>query len=183
MRWLRLCLLLLILPLAACAQNGATTYKLEPRAAYTLGGGDVLRVRVYGDDSVSGSYKVDDRGIVALPLVGELRVDGKTTSVAAGMIAAALANGFMRSPDVAVEIEGYRPFYIQGAVRNGGQFPYVSGMTARAAISTAGGYTDTANRARATIYRRIGEQMQKLTIDLDYPIFPGDTIVVAERWL
>ena len=48
---------------------------------------------------------------------------------------AALANGFLRDPSVAVEIQQYRPFFIQGAVKNAGQFPYVYGMTARAAIS------------------------------------------------
>jgi polysaccharide export outer membrane protein len=56
-------------------------------------------------------------------------------------------------------------------------------MTVRAAVSTAGGYSDTANRSRAMIYRKDGEQMQKAGVDLDFPIYPGDTIVIAERWL
>ena len=56
----------------------------------------------------------------------------------------------MRNPDVAVEIETYRPFFIQGAVKSAGQFAYVYGMTVRAAISTAGGYSETADRSRAT---------------------------------
>ena len=56
-------------------------------------------------------------------------------------------------------------------------------MTVRAAVSTAGGYSDTAQRQRATIYRKVGDQMQKSVVDLDFPIFPGDTIVISERWL
>lgn len=184
MRWLQLCLLLVLLPLAACSLNGkTTTYSLEPRSVYTLGGGDTVRVKVYGDETVTGSYKVDDAGTLSMPLVGQLYVSGMTTAETAAAIAAALANGYVRNPDVSVEIEIYRPFFIQGAVRNGGQFPYVSGMTIRAAVSTAGGYSDTANRQRATIYRKVGSKMQKSVVDLDYPIFPGDTIVIAERWL
>ncbi len=184
MRWLQLCLLLVLLPLAACSLNGkTTTYSLEPRNIYTLGGGDVIRVKVYGDETVTGSYRVDDAGTVSMPLVGQLRVAGKTTAETAATIAAALANGYVRNPDVAVEIEAYRPFFIQGAVKTGGQFPYVSGMTIRAAVSTAGGYSDTANRQRATIYRKVGDQMQKSVVNLDFPISPGDTIVIAERWL
>jgi len=150
---------------------------------YTLGGGDVIRVKVYGDETVTGTYKVDDAGTVSMPLVGQLMVTGKTTAQAAAAIAAALANGFVRNPDVAVEIETYRPFFIQGAVKNGGQFPYISGMIVRVAISTAGGYSDTVNRTRAMIYRRQGDQMLKSSVDLDFPIYPGDTIVIAERWL
>ena len=184
MRWLQLCLLLVLLPLAACSLNGkTTTYSIEPRSVYTLGAGDTIRIKVYGDDTVTGSYKVDDAGTVSMPLVGQLYVSGKTTAETAAAIAAALANGFVRNPDVAVEIESYRPFFIQGAVKGAGQFPYVSGMTVRAAISTAGGFSDTANRQRATIYRKVGTQMQKSVVDLDFPIYPGDTIVIAERWL
>lgn len=184
MRWLQLCLILLLVPLAACSLNGkTTTYSVESRGVYTLGGGDVLRVKVYGDDTVTGSYKVDDAGTISMPLVGQLKVSGKSTAETAAAIAAALANGFVRNPDVAVEIETYRPFFIQGAVKLGGQFTYVSGMTVRAAVSTAGGYSDTANRMRATIYRKVGETMQKSVVDLDFPIYPGDTIVIAERWL
>jgi polysaccharide export outer membrane protein len=184
MRWLQFCLLLVLLPLAACSLNGkSTTYSLEPRSVYTLGGGDMIRVKVYGDDTVTGTYKVDDAGTVSMPLVGQLRVEGKTTAQAAAAIAAELANGFVRNPDVAVEIETYRPFFIQGAVQGAGQFAYVSGMTVRAAVSTAGGYSDTAQRQRATIYRKVGDVMQKSVVDLDFPIFPGDTIVISERWL
>jgi polysaccharide export outer membrane protein len=184
MRWLQLFVVLLLIPLAACATSGkVSTYPVETSGAYTLGGGDVLRVKVYGDDSVTGSYKVDEAGMIAMPLVGLVRASGRTTAEMAAAIAAALANGYVRNPDVSVEVEAYRPFFIQGAVKMGGQFTYVSGMTVRAAVSTAGGYTDTANRGRATLYRRVGAEMQERVVDLDFPIFPGDTIVIAERWL
>ena len=183
MRWLQLALLLLLLPLAACSLNKVSSYPAESRGPYTLDGGDVLRISVYGDDSLSKTYKVDEDGTLSFPLVGPIKVRGLTTVEAAGAIAAALADGFMRNPNVAAEIDTYRPFFIQGAVKGGGQFPYVPGMTVRAAVSTAGGYTDTANRNRATIYRKAGDQMQKAGVDLDFPVYPGDTIVIAERWL
>jgi len=183
MRWLQLCLLLLLVPLAACSLNRVTTYPLEVKGTYTLDAGDVLRITVYGEDTLTKTYKVDDSGVISFPLVGPVPVRGLTTVQAAAAIAAALANGFMRDPNVAAEIDTYRPFFIQGAVKNAGQYPYVSGMTVRAAVSTAGGYTDTANSNRVTIYRKLGGQMAKQSVDLDYPIYPGDTLVVPERWL
>lgn len=184
MRWLRLLLIFCVLPLAACSISGrASTYLVETKGAYTLDTGDVVRVTVYGDAELSTSYKVDDAGAISFPLVGPVPVRGKTTEQAAAAIAAGLANGFMRSPNVVAEIDTYRPFFIQGAVKNAGQFTYVYGMTVRAAIATAGGYEDTANRETAIVYRRQGEEMAKGTVKLDFPIYPGDTIVVLERWM
>ena len=184
MRWLRFLLLLLVVPLAACALNARpATYMVEVKGPYALDTGDVVRVSVYGEAELSKSYRVDDAGALALPLIGSVSVRGKTTQMAAAEITAALAAGYIREPSVAVEIETYRPFFIQGAVKSGGQFVYVYGMTVRAAISTAGGFSETADRTRAIVYRRQGEEMVKGVVGLDFPIYPGDTLVISERWL
>jgi len=183
----RLLLLLLCvcaLTLSGCAiKPMSATYLVDTKGPYTLDTGDVVRVMVYGDADLTQSYAVDDAGAVALPLVGPIQVRGTTTKVAAARIAAALSNGFMRDPNVAVEVATYRPFFIQGEVATPGQFTYVYGMTVRAAISTAGGFTDTADRSQALVYRRQGSEMAKGTVDLDFPIYPGDTVVILERWL
>jgi len=183
MRWLSIFLVALILPLAGCATTtGPATYLVDTKGPYTLDTGDTLRVVVYGDAEISTTYRVDDSGAISFPLVGSVPVRGQTTKGAGDRIAAALAKGYMRNPNVSVEVADYRPFFIQGEVRNSGQFPYVYGMTVRAAVSTAGGFTDTADRDRAIVYRRQGNQMVKGTVDLDFPIFPGDTVVLTERW-
>ncbi len=181
MRWLRLLLLLLLVPLAGCAVNRAI-YPIDTAGPYRLNTGDVLRITVYGDPSLTTTYNVDDSGAVAFPLVGSVQVAGITTDEAAARLSAALARGYMRNPNVAVEVAEYRPFFIQGEVTNSGKFPYVYGMTVRAAVSTAGGFKDTADRSGVTIYRREGDQMIKSPVNLDFPIQPGDTIVVGERW-
>lgn len=185
MPWMRILILLVAaLSLTACASSrNFNTYTVNTKGAYLLDTGDVLRVTVYGDTNLSNSYTVGDNGSIAFPLVGDVDVRGATTQMAAGRIAAALTAGYMRRPDVAVEVSQYRPFYIQGEVANSGQFAYVYGMTVRAAISTAGGFTDTADRNRAIIYRPEGGKMAKGVVDLDFPIFPGDTVVVQDRWL
>src|SRR5690606_8937941 len=81
MRWLQLLFVLLLVPLAACATNGkVSTYPVETAGAYAVGSGDVLRVKVFGDDTASGSYKVDEAGMIAMPLVGQVRASGRTTA-------------------------------------------------------------------------------------------------------
>jgi polysaccharide export outer membrane protein len=184
MRWLRLFLTVMLIPLAGCALNTRpASYLVDTKGPYTLDTGDVIRVSVYGDKDISTTYKVDDGGAVSFPLVGSVHVRGKTTEMAAKIIAAALSNGYMRNPNVSAEIDSYRPFFIQGQIKTAGQFPYVYGMSIRAAISTAGGYSDIADTGHAIVYRRQGNQMVKGTVDLDFPVQPGDTIVIPERWL
>ena len=182
MRWAPIIAIALTLALAGCATTRPTSYAVDTKGPYQLDTGDVVRVTVYGDAELSKTYRIDDNGAIAFPLVGPVDVRGGTTEMAAQRLARALANGYMRNPDVAVEIDQYRPFFIQGEVASAGQFPYVYGMTVRAAISTAGGYTETADRGQAVVYRRQGGEMGKASVDLDFPIAPGDTIVVQERW-
>jgi polysaccharide biosynthesis/export protein len=182
MRWLPILTVAMMLPLAACATTRPATYLVETKGPYQLDTGDAVRITVYGDAELSDTYRIGDSGAIAFPLVGPVEVRGQTTTVAASRVAAALANGYMRNPDVAVEVAEYRPFFIQGEVGTPGQFPYVYGMTVRAAISTAGGFSPTADRDQAVVYRRQADQMAKGIVDLDFPIYPGDTIVIQERW-
>ena len=89
----------------------------------------------------------------------------------------------MASISVSVEITTYRPFFIEGAETTSGQFPYVWGMTARSAVAVAGGFKDFADKGRVTLYRKLGGVSTKLSVPLEAPIMPGDTVVVGERWL
>ena len=89
MRWLRLLLLLLLVPVAACSLNGRpATYLVETKGSYLLDTGDVVRVTVYGDESLNKSYKVDDAGAISFPLVGPVPVRGKTAGQAAAALSA-----------------------------------------------------------------------------------------------
>lgn len=183
MNWLRTTFLALPLLLAGCAHSQPATYLVEPTGPYLIDSGDVLRVTVYGDPNLTNDYRVNDAGSLSVPLIGNVTARGMTAQAVNQRITAQLASGFMRNPNVAVEIAEYRPFFIQGAVSNSGQFAYTYGMTARAAISAAGGFSDTANRTTVMIYRRQGGEMARGNVELDFPILPGDTIVVSERWL
>lgn len=182
MRWLQLLSLVFMLALAGCAMNRTIEYAVPVQSEYRLDTGDDLRVTVYGDDGLTNTYRVTDKGIIALPLGGNVQARGLTVDEAAKRIIDLLDNGYLVNPNVAVEVVGYRPFFIQGAVRTPGQFPFVYGMSIRSAVSTGGGYTEFADRSHAIIYRRTKGHMAKSMVALDYPLVPGDTIVIEERW-
>ena len=153
-----------------------------PEGPYTLDSGDKLRIVVFGQDSISNNYIVDAQGAVTLPLIGAVTARGLTTVQLGNTVATRLKQGFIREPNVAVEVETYRPFFVLGEVTFPGQYPYVPNMTAENAIAIAGGFTPRAYRTTITLTRKIQGVPTKTTLPQRYPLRPGDTDEVSERW-
>jgi polysaccharide export outer membrane protein len=154
----------------------------EPNKPYTLDSGDRLRVVVFGQDGLSNSYLVDASGHIAMPLIGSVSARGLTTDELSSRIAEKLRQGFVREPHVAVEVEAYRPFFILGEVTQPGQYPYVADMTVETAVAIAGGFGPRAYRQTVVITRTIRGQQVRITVPTSYPLRPGDTVNVQERW-
>jgi protein involved in polysaccharide export with SLBB domain len=154
-----------------------------PIEPYLLDSGDRLRVQVFGQDGLSNTYIVDAAGNVSLALVGPVAARGLTTAQLARAITTRLQQGYLREPRVSVEVEAYRPFFILGEVNAPGQYPYVANMTAESAVAIAGGYAPRADKKKITITRNINGQMLRQNVPLNYPVRPGDTITISERWL
>lgn len=150
--------------------------------AYTLDSGDKLRVVVFGQDGITNSYTVDAGGNISMPLVGTVPARGFSTQQLSKMIAERLKQGYVREPHVTVDVEAYRPFFILGEVTNPGQYPYVANMTAETAIAIAGGFAPRAQKGKVEISRNTPGQQFKGDVPLGFPLRPGDTIVVKERW-
>ncbi len=149
---------------------------------YTLDAGDKLRVSVFGQEGISGSYMVDAGGNVNLPLVGAVPARGYTTQALAKMIGERLKQGYVREPHVTVAIESYRPFFIMGEVTTPGQYAYVPNMTAENAVAVAGGFSPRAKKQTVELTRNANGQRFSGEVPLNYPLQPGDTVVVKERW-
>jgi polysaccharide biosynthesis/export protein len=172
-------------PAVAAAPVPAGVYAYAPGIGpgeYTLDSGDRLRIVVFGQEGLTNAYAVDASGFIDMPLIGSVLARGATTSELAGRIAAKLRDGFIREPHVAVEIEAYRPFFILGEVTAPGQYPYVANMTAEAAVAIAGGFTPRAFRRNLIVNRNFNGHPMRMTVPLTFPIRPGDTISVQERW-
>jgi polysaccharide export outer membrane protein len=150
--------------------------------SYTLDAGDKLRVVVFGQEGLTNSYVVDAGGNINMPLVGTLPARGVTTQQLASLISTRLKQGYVREPHVSVEIETYRPFFILGEVNTPGQYPYVANMTAEAAVAIAGGFSPRADKKKVELTRNAPGQQVHGQVPLNYPLRPGDTIVVKERW-
>jgi len=149
---------------------------------YTLDAGDRLRITVFGQEGLTNSYAVDAAGNVTLPLIATVPARGLTTAQLSQSVSERLRQGYIREPHVAIEIEAYRPFFIHGEVATPGQYPYVANMTVENAVAIAGGFGPRADKGKVTLSRSIAGQTLKATVGLSYPLRPGDTLRVQERW-
>lgn len=168
------------LALSGCAGGPRAQAGTAPAPEYRLDSGDELRVIVFGQERLSGTFRVDDSGTVSMPLLQPLSVRGMTTREAKGTIEQALAQNLLRNPDVAVEVVTFRPFFILGEVNEPGQYPYVAGMTVETAVAIAGGYTYRANQSSARVTRP--SQASEVMISTTDQIYPGDTVFIRERY-
>ena len=104
--------------------HGAVRSRIGPKAVadtdgpYLLDTGDRLRIFVYGQPNLSRLYTVDHDGKIAVPLIGEVNARGKTTRQLQATIRARLGAEFVKDPQVTVDVQQNRPFFILGEVRN-----------------------------------------------------------------
>jgi polysaccharide export outer membrane protein len=140
---------------------------------YNIRTTDKLRISVFQEDDLSTICRVDAKGTVNLPLVGEIRVYGQTLSEAERTIEAAYRDGrFLRKPEVTVAIEDYAPreVSVQGQVKNPGRYPLPVEATLSVLdlVTKAGGFTDTALGTGVKITRILPDGSTKvITLDVE----------------
>lgn len=163
-------------PSAGSAGAPATT------GDYRLGAGDKVRVIVFGEQDLSGEFVVNDSGNIDMPLIGSVNAKGATVTEFQNRVVTQLRNGYLNDPKVSVEVLNYRPFFITGEVKNGGEYPYKANLTVQDAVGVAGGYSYRADTTYALI-RRAGEDREiKVSLNSRVPINPGDSIRIPERF-
>jgi polysaccharide export outer membrane protein len=116
-----------------------------------------------------------------MPLIGRLTARGHTTKEIEADIAAHLSKGYLRNPDVSVEVDRYRPFFVMGEVGVAGQYQFVPGMTVQQAIAVAGGFTARADKTAVQATRNVNGTVGTTRLMLSDPVAPGDTLYVRER--
>ena len=176
------------LTVCAVAVTGCTSYRPAPAAfheainqPYVLDAGDRVRVTVFDQANLTNTYAIDQSGYLAFPLVGSVPARGRTVKQLEADIAAQLRQGYLRDPDVSVEMDRYRPIFVLGEVGAAGQYSYVPGMTVQKAIAVAGGYSARGYQDNVDITRSINGKVMTGRVLISDPILPGDTIYVRER--
>ena len=123
----------------------AGTSAQEPATGgdYTIGPQDVLKVLVFDEPQLSGTFRVDGDGSFQYPLVGRIKAGGMTSRELEASLVKQLENGYVRRAQVAIQIEQYRSrsIFVMGEVRTPGKYPLTGQMTMIEALAAAGSVT------------------------------------------
>ncbi len=176
-------LLLLLLLVTSCAPGrGLPPLPPSPVGAYRLGPGDQVRIITVGEDTLTGEFRVDDSGRIAVPMLGAVPAAGLNPEALGHEVGAALdRKGLMRAPSVSVEVVRYRPIFVLGEVNKPGEFDYQPGMTVLSAVALAGGFTDRAVETRASVVRTANGRTAEGRVARETALQPGDVVTIFER--
>ncbi len=183
-------LFFLLMSGSACAQAQDALGSSE---VYRLGPEDVLQIQIWGRPDLTGSIRIDFSGLIQLPLVGEIRAEGRTVESLSQSLTERyqLLDPSIREVMVAVTEYNSRSVTVLGEVRNPGRHWFRLIPDLWTVILTAGGATSTADLALVQLVRRdeLSGVTRTQTVDLsqgikDTPrstlpgLNPGDTIIV-----
>jgi len=177
-----------LLLLSGCAHRTAQVDNSDQ--PYRIGREDVLDVAVWRDADLSRTLPVRPDGYISLPMVGEVRAEGRTPNELADELREAL-KAYVQEPRVTVivrEVNSSRVF-ITGEVANPGAYPLRGRVSIIQAIALAGGFTDFADRNGIVVLRRTSPEGKYIPVSysdlVEQPekfepliLRPGDTIIV-----
>ena len=154
--------------------------------------GDTIEIVVQGENDLSGSYYIDKKGKIDLPLIGFLHVSGKTGHEIKNAITKSLKDGFIKNPVVSVKTTqavhdndmGEKNIYVVGEIKNPGYYALPDNASHLLNIvALAGGYTPKANKEEFEIVRNIdGTHYRKKAQSGALEFIDGDIIIIKERF-
>ncbi len=152
-------------------------------STYKLAAGDVISIRVFGEDDLSREkIRLTDAGTIPYPVLGEVRARGLTIGEIEKSVTSGLSGRYLVNPRVSITIDEYRPFYINGMVEKPGGYPFQPGLTVLKASSLAGGFKERASFSKITIIREGDPTSRPQKAEINSPVNPGDTVFIEESF-
>jgi polysaccharide export outer membrane protein len=124
---------------------------------YIIGQGDVLDISVWKDEALTRTVVVLPDGMIAFPLIGELKAEGKTVAALKQEMETLLAR-YVSDLVLNVEVRQSNSMlvYIIGRVNNPGRQVLNSRITVLQALAMAGGPNPFAKKNNIRVFRREG---------------------------
>ncbi len=164
-----------------------------PDQDYLVGAKDLIEVQVLEHPDLRQEGRVSERGMISLPLVGDVRVAGLSVEAITRRLTELFAE-YIYTPKVLVTIREYhqREVNILGEVQRPGVFQITGRRTLLEMLTQAGGLKET-RTVQATVIRRVPGEIGGLTITVNldrllsgnYPeeniqLEEGDTVYIPQ---
>ena len=174
------------------ASPAPTTSSPRPAPAatadYRIVPGDKLNIQVYKDAQLSQQLQVRPDGKITLPLVGDVRAEGRTSAELRDSLVESLKE-YNNNPVVTVIVTETVPpvFYVMGEVNAPGTLPLKGQISMVQALAMAGGFKDFAKKKDIIIQRKGATGVTAVPFNYNEAIKgrgsmvyvqPGDTIIV-----
>lgn len=180
---------------AGCGSRGGDNYVAAATASFadipesTLGPRDRFKLEVYPESGLTRVYTVSPEGTINHPLLGAIRVAGRTCYEVETEVVARLGDGYLRDPSVSCTIEEMHSqrIVVIGAVQTPGPVAYTRGMTLIDLISRVGGFGENAAKDRVQLTRVIDGERTEIVVPLqkvmrgrapDMMLKPGDILYI-----
>jgi polysaccharide export outer membrane protein len=130
---------------------------------------------------------IKEDGTITLPDIGRVQAAGKTPGELEDYIHDLYVPKYYTHLNVTVKTSNDRVYYVRGEAKQPGRMIYTGEITVSKAITSAGDFTDFADRTEVYLIRANGDRF-KLNLkrilagdDPDPPIYPGDQVEVTRR--
>jgi len=122
---------------------------------YRIGPYDELKIDVFGVPELSTEAQVNLQGLIPLPLLGPVKVNGLTPEEAQAEITRLLASRYLRDPRVIVYVKNSASLNvtITGAVNSQGVHPIKGRTTLTDILAQAGGVNKLGKKGQVVLYR------------------------------
>lgn len=138
------------------------------RESYVLRANDVIELSVYQEPDLNKKVTVLKTGEAGFPLIGSVKVGGKTLAEASEEIRQLYAADYLRYPRVNLAVTEYAVDFVKvlGRVGSPGDIPIpqIGTLDLRAALATAGGITELSDRNKIQL-KTIDGKLRTLTYD------------------
>jgi protein involved in polysaccharide export with SLBB domain len=167
----------------------------QPSVNYRMLPKDSVHIKVFQEDDLETTARIDNDGNIFFPLLGKAKIGGETVQEATATMEK-LLKVYLINPEVSVEITSYakQHFTVLGQVNKPSIFdiPDEGSLNLLEALGMAGGFSKIANPSKIMIKRVVNGQEIVIRVDgkkmLDPKnttepipqILPGDTISVGE---
>src|SRR5688572_27836869 len=151
-------------------EAAASAAQMPPGTDYVVGPQDVLNVRIYGEDKLSGKIRIDNDGSFPFEYLGRVKAEGMTTAQIEMYLVKALGDGYLRSPQVSVEVIEYRSqsVFVTGEVRSPNKYSLQGNQTLMDALTVAGSVTPNAGNWVQITHARKGTEVLGPSAAVDY---------------